>query len=345
MGALVHPPPGRPKAGERPRGGQEPPGDVGAPLNATATAQRPLLGVMLILLMAMCFSTLDTTAKYVGQTLPVLLVLWARYSVQALIMAAWLGVRALRGGGNLFATAHPRFQVLRGALLLLTSALLFFGIQYMPVAEFTAVGMLTPVLVTLLAATLLHERVSAFRALLVVGGFAGALIVVRPGSGLFGWVALFPLAMALVYATFQLLTRRLSGVEHPLTTHFYTGFVGTLIVSSILLLSSVDAGPLLAAAPASTWALLLLAGCAGTAGHLCLIVALGVAPMPVLMPFTYVQIAFASFTGWLAFGHVPDGWAFVGMAVVAACGGVSVWLNLRERAPARDVEAAAPVAD
>jgi drug/metabolite transporter (DMT)-like permease len=301
-------------------------------------APRPLLGIGLILLMGMCFATLDTTAKYLGQTLPVIVGLLARYALQAVIMGVWLAARWLRGGGNLFRTGHPRFQTLRGALLLATSALLFFGIPHMPVAEFTSVGMLTPVIVTVLAATFLREHVSALRAALVVGGFVGALIVVRPGSGLFGWVALIPLLMALIYAGFQLLTRRLSHLEHPLTTHFYTGLVGTAIVGVVLLvLQPREAWAALQAAPASTWALLLLAGCAGTAGHLCLILALGVAPLPVLMPFTYLQIAFASFAGWLAFHHVPDGWAFVGMAVVAACGAASVWLNLRESAAAQRI--------
>lgn len=299
---------------------------------------RPLLGIGLILTMGMCFATLDTTAKYLGQVLPVIVGLFARYALQALIMGVWLAVRWARGGGNLFRSEHPKFQTLRGSLLLATSALLFFGIQYMPVAEFTSVGMLTPVLVTVLAATFLHEHVSVLRAALVVGGFIGALIVVRPGSGLFGWVAAIPLAMALIYAGFQLLTRRLSHLEHPLTTHFYTGLVGTVIVGIVALaFQPTQAWTALQTAPPSIWALLVLAGCAGTAGHLCLILALGVAPMPVLMPFTYMQIAFASFTGWLVFKHVPDGWAFVGMAVVAACGAGSVWLNLRESAAAQRI--------
>ncbi len=299
---------------------------------------RPLLGIGLILTMGVCFATLDTTAKYLGQTLPVLVGLFARYAVQALIMGAWLAVRWVRGGGNLFRSEHPKFQTLRGSLLLATSALLFFGIQHMPVAEFTSVGMLTPVLVTVLAATFLHEHVSPLRAALVVGGFIGALIVVRPGSGLFGWVAAIPLLMALIYAGFQLLTRRLSHLEHPLTTHFYTGLVGAVIVGVVgLAFQPWQAWSALRAAPPSIWALLVLAGCAGTAGHLCLIIALGVAPMPVLMPFIYMQIAFASFTGWVVFKHVPDGWAFVGMAVVAACGAASVWLNLRESAAAQRI--------
>lgn len=299
-----------------------------------STQQHPLLGVLLILLMGMCFATLDTSAKFLSLSLPVLVVLWVRYSFQGLAMAAWLGVHWLSGHGNLFRTRHPRFQLLRGALLLVTSALLFFGIQFMPVAEFTAVGMLTPVLTTVLAAVFLHEKVSRLRLLLIGGGFCGALIVVRPGSGLFGWVALLPLAMASVYACYQLLTRRMSGLEHPLTTHFYTGAIGALIASLVMLLVGLfGSTPLmapLAALDTRGWTIVLLAGVMGTAGHLFFILAVARAPMALLMPFTYAQIGFASFTGWLAFGHVPDFWAFVGMGVVAACGAAAVALSFRE---------------
>ena len=299
--------------------------------------QRPLLGIGLILTMGLWFVTLDTTAKYLGQVLPVVMGLFARYAVQAALMGGWLAVRRARGGGNLFRTEHPRFQLLRGSLLLATSALMFFGIRHMPVAEFTAVGMLSPVLVTVLAAVFLHEHVSLLRVALVAGGFVGALIVVRPGSGLFGWVALVPLLMALVYAGFQLLTRRLSNLEHPLTTHFYTGLVGTLIVAAVLLFQPPEAWAALRNAPPFIWSLLLLAGVAGTVGHLCLILAMGMAPIATLMPFTYLQLAFASFAGWLVFRHVPDPAAFVGIAVVAACGAGSVWLNLRESAAAQRI--------
>lgn len=322
-------------------------------LGVTVTARPPArerhgLGIALILAMGVCFASLDTSAKCLGQTLAVSLVLAARYAVQAVVMGAWLLLNNRLRGGNLFASAHPRFQALRGALLLLTSALLFAGIQHMPVAEFTAVGMLTPVLVSVLAAVFLHERLTPLRALMVAGGFAGAVIVVRPGSGLFGWVALVPLAMAFVYANYQLLTRRLAALEHPLTTHFYTGAVGTAIMAVVLALQPQPVLAPLVAAPASTWGLLVVAGLLGTAGHLFLILAVGMAPLATLMPFTYAQIGFASFTGWLVFGHVPDVFAFVGMAVVAACGAASVWLTLRENAAATAHVAPselAPVAD
>ena len=289
---------------------------------------RPGLGIALVLVMAACFATMDTTVKFVGALVPVLVVLWARYGVQAGVMAVWLAVSPT----GRFRSAHPRFQALRGTLLLATSAMSFFGVQYLPVAEFTAITMLTPVMVTVLAATLLHERVSPLRWALVAGGFAGALIVIRPGSGLFGWAALLPIAGSMAYASFQVLTRKLSALESPFTTHFYTGLTGSLLVTLALLASDVELLPSLQAAPASAWGLLLLIGALGTLGHLMLVLAFGLAPTATLMPVMYTQIGFAALVGWLVFAQAPDGWGWLGMAVVAVCGAGSAWLNVRESA-------------
>jgi drug/metabolite transporter (DMT)-like permease len=299
------------------------------------SVQRPGLGIVLIVLMSACFAVMDTTVKYLGAFVPILLVLWCRYAFQALAMAAWLARARHRPGGAGFRAAHPRFQAVRGLLLLATSALGFFGVQHLPVAEFTTINMLTPVIVTLLAAWLLHERVSALRWVLVAGGFAGALVIIRPGSGLFGWAVLFPLGAACCYASFQVLTSKLSALESPFTTHFYTGLVGTLVLTPVLAASLWWAPHPLAGVPASVLALLALIGALGTAGHLMLILALGMAPTATLMPFIYVQIGMAGLVGWLVFGHAPDRWGWFGAAIVAACGAGSIWLNAREAAAAR----------
>ncbi|WP_235580473.1 DMT family transporter [Rhizobacter sp. Root404] len=297
----------------------------------TVTAQRPGLGIGLVLMMGACFAVSDTLIKYLGGWLPVLFLLWARYAIQAGTMAVWLARQGWRG----FATAHPRFQWMRGALLLVTSGMSFFGLQLMPVAEFTALGMLTPVVVTMLAAWVLHEPVSRMRWALVCGGFIGAVIVIRPGSGVFGWAAIFPLLMALCYGCFQVLTSRLASLESPYTTHFYTGFSGAVLVTPLLLLHAGDYFAAAQAVPPAKLVLVLGIGLFATVGHLCLIFAFGHAPMATLMPFIYTQIAFALGVSYLVFRHVPDGWAWVGMAVIAACGAVSAWLNARQASAQR----------
>jgi drug/metabolite transporter (DMT)-like permease len=301
----------------------------------SSAARRSGIGVALVALMSVCFAGMDTTVKHAGPFLPVLLMLWVRYAFQAAVMTLWLARSKTAG----FRAAHPKFQLVRGLLLLATSAMSFFGVQYMPVAEFTAIVMLTPVIVTLLAAWLLHERVSPLRWALVAGGFAGALVIIRPGSGLFGWAVLFPLAGTLCYASFQVLTSKLSALESPYTTHFYTGAVGMLMLTPLLLASGIDVPGALRAASGWHIALMFLVGLLGTVGHLLLIFALGLAPTATLMPFVYVQVVSAAAFGWLVFSHVPDGWAWVGMAVVTVCGAASAWLNVREAAARRPVSA------
>ena len=298
--------------------------------------QRPGLGIFLILLMAACFAALDTSIKYLGTFMPVLVLLWARYAFQAVVMALWLLLKPGPG----FRVAHPRFQLARGALLMMASVMSFVGLKHMPLAEFTAVGMLAPVVVTMLAALFLGERVSTLRWVLVFTGFAGALVVIRPGSGVFGWVAAFPLLMALSYGSFQALTAKLAALEQPLTTHFYTGLVGTVVFTPVLWLSGLDAPSIVSAAPPLHWLLLLAVGAFGTAGHLFLILALGMAPTATLMPFIYAQIAFALVGSALVFHHVPDVWAWLGMCVIAVSGAATVWLNVRAAAPSRRPDSA-----
>jgi drug/metabolite transporter (DMT)-like permease len=212
----------------------------------------------------------------------------------------------------------------------------------MPVPELTSINMLAPLLVTLLAAWLLHEPVSRWRWALVCGGLAGALIVIRPGGGLFGLAVLFPLAGAFTYAGFQVLTSRMSALDNPYTTHFWTGLVGMLIVTPLLLLNAGDMLAAACAASAMQWAMLGLVAALGTGGHLLLILALGMAPTATLMPFVYAQIPIATALGWLVFGKLPDGPAWFGMAVIMACGATAAWLNLRARpVPSPTLEGAA----
>jgi drug/metabolite transporter (DMT)-like permease len=289
--------------------------------------QRPLLGVGLMLLMVAGFAGMDTGVRALAGVFPVLLMLWLRYAFQAAVMTLWL---LLRSGAG-FKVAHPRFQVLRGTLLLVTSAMIFFGLQHMPVPELTSINMLAPLLVTLLAAWLLRERVSLLRWLLVCGGLLGALVVIRPGSGVFGLAVLFPLAGAFTYAAFQVLTTRMSALDDPYTTHFWTGLVGMLIVTPLLLWHAPAMLDAARAASATQWAVLAIVATLGTGGHLLLILALGMAPTATLMPFIYTQIPIATAFSWLVFGQWPDAIAWVGMAVIMACGATAAWLNLRAR--------------
>lgn len=277
---------------------------------------------MALALMALaCFAMLDTTTKYITLTYPVLVALWFRYAFQAIATTAiMLPVR----GRALLRTAHPRYQAVRGALLLFTSLFTFLSVKYMPLGEFTAIAMITPLVVTLLAATLLGEKVSRLRWALVFGGFAGTLIIIRPGGTMFNWSMLLPLAMVGNYAAFQILTSKMVKTEDAVTMHFYTGWVGTLLASLAL--------PFVWRLPqsASQWAGLLFMGAMGTVGHFLLILAYRRTSAATITPLLYVQIAFALLGGWLVFSHVPDGWSLIGIGMIASCGAAAAWLAVRE---------------
>jgi drug/metabolite transporter (DMT)-like permease len=284
-------------------------------------APSALAGIALVIAAGSCFAVLDTTTKFVSASVPLLMALWFRYFFQAVATTAV--VLPLRGL-SVLRTVHPKFQCLRGLLLLLSSLFAFLSLKYMPVGEFTAIGAIVPLLITLLAATALDEKVSALRWALVLGGFAGTLIIIRPGGENFDWTLLLPLCMVATNTGFQLLTSRLARTEDPITMHLYTGWVGTLLASAALpfVWTSLPS--------VSLWGWLLLMGVAATVGHFLLILAYMRAPAATLTPYLYAQIAFAMLAGWIAFSHVPDLWSMAGMALIAVCGAAGAWLTARE---------------
>ncbi len=285
-------------------------------------SERILAGIGLVLLAVACFATLDTATKVSVTAVPIVMGVWFRYAFQAAMTTA---VLLPTYGTSLLRTAHPRYHLLRGALLLTTSLFAFFSLRYMPLPEFTAIVLIAPLAVTLLAATALKERVSPLRWTLVSGGFIGTLVILRPGGESFGWAVLLPIGLVVTNAWFQVLTSKLAQTENPLTMHFYTGWVGTLIAACGL--------PFVWAALPSWhwWALLCLMGLMGTVGHFMLILAYQRAPASTLTPYLYGQIAFAMLGGWLVFSHVPDTVSLVGMGLIAACGAAGAWLTVRER--------------
>lgn len=285
------------------------------------TPPHALAGIALLVAAVACFAVLDTTTKAITVSVPVLMALWVRYAFQAI--ATTMAVLPKRGW-SLPPTAHPKFQGLRGLLLLSTSMFAFFSLKYMPVGEFTAIVMITPLVMTLLASFTLGERVSVLRWLLVMGGFAGTLVIIRPGGEHFSWAMLLPLGLVVSHAWFQILTSRLARTEDPITMHFYTGWVGTLLASLALpfVWTSLDSWTL--------WAGLGLMGLMGTVGHFFMILAYARAAVSTLTPFLYAQIGFAMLGGWLVFSHVPDQLSMLGMVMIAVCGAAGAWLAVRE---------------
>jgi drug/metabolite transporter (DMT)-like permease len=202
-----------------------------------------------------------------------------------------------------------------------SSVVAYLALRHVPVGEFTAIMMLVPLAVTLLAALMLREPVSALTWALVIGGLAGAMIVIRPKGSDFHGAMLLPLLLVLVNAAYQILTSRMVRTEDPGTMHFYTGLLGLACCSLLL---PWGWAPM---ADWTLWALAGLLGVFGSVGHYLLIQAYHHAPASRLTPYLYAQIAFATLAGWVVFGYAPDVWTVVGIALIALCG----WLGVRLR--------------
>lgn len=278
-------------------------------------------GIALMIAAVACFAMLDTLTKIVGSAVPVVMALWVRYLAQtALTGAVLLPTR----GRRLLHTRRPVLQSLRAVLMLTSSLCAFYSLKVLPVGDFTAVAMLTPLAITLAAAALMGEHVSPVRWLFLLLGLAGALMVIRPGPE-FQPAMLLPLGVVLSNAGYQLLTGALTRADGVGTTHFYTGCVATLLLTAALPFAWVWH------VSALHWLLLAGMALAGCAGHLCLVLAYARAPVGVLTPYLYLQIAFAMLGGWMVFSHVPDVWSLMGVAMIAASGVGGTAAAARER--------------
>ncbi|MBT7977161.1 MAG: DMT family transporter [Rhodospirillaceae bacterium] len=291
----------------------------------TATrGQNQLAGIMLALGALFLFSLLDVQAKYLGQTLPVSQVVWARYFGHFAVMAV---IFMPRRGLGLFRTRRPGLQLVRSILLLLCTAAFFTAIQYMPLADAVSISFVSPLLVTALSGPLLGEVVGPRRWSAVAVGFLGAMIIVRPGLGVMHWAAWLLLVMALGFALYQITTRMLSRTDDPITTLFFSAIVGAGAMSLIV--------PFFWQMPLEPehWLMLSSLGIIGGVGHYALIKSFQFAPVAVLAPLAYTALLWNTLFGYLVFGDLPDRWTLIGASVLVATG---IYILYREGVRGRE---------
>jgi drug/metabolite transporter (DMT)-like permease len=185
-------------------------------------------GIALIMAAVVLFAAMDAISKYLTHFYPVGLILWLRFGTFTLLVALTLGPHLRLG---LVKTSRPGVQILRGLLLPSASAFFVWSTRTLPIADASAITFVAPLLITMMAVAFLGERVGTPHWLAILAGFAGVLIIIRPGSSVFAWASLLPLATATCTAVYQVLTRRIAGQESVYTSVFYPGFVGALMFS------------------------------------------------------------------------------------------------------------------
>ena len=264
-----------------------------------------------------CFASMDATAKYLMKEIGPAQTIWARYTVQAILVTVLILPKI-----NIYGkTKYPKLQFLRSVALMMATTLFFFAFSKLGLAEASAIFNISPVLITLGAYLLLREQIGPRRVIGIVVSLLGALIIIRPGSGVFTVYALLPLGAAIFYSTYSLATRFVGTNESPCTSLFYSAIFGAICYSIYIVFHWN---------PMSSNALLLtiIIGLFGTAGHICLIRALTLGEASLVAPFIYTNLLFTTIWGLVLFGNFPDFWTIAGALIIVAAG-VYVWARDR----------------
>jgi len=278
---------------------------------------KPVAGILWMLLAIVWFVSLDTLAKYLMQGYPLVQVVWARFFFHIVVMSVLLR-------GTLWDTAKsqsPGHQIVRSCLMLVTTMMFFTGLKFLPLATAATLMFLSPIFVTILAIPLLGEHVGIRRWVGVGLGFLGALIVVRPGVVDLEWSMLIVIGAAMSHALYQILTRRVRSRDSQMTSLLYTGLAGAAVTSMVV---PFQWHPV--AAPA--WLLFFALGVAGCVGHLCFIRGFQHAPASLVAPFSYTSLVWATLFGYFLFDELPDRWTLTGASLIIMAG---LYIFHRER--------------
>lgn len=288
-------------------------------------------GVLFLMAGLFLFACMDSTTKYLVTHYEAPLVVAIRYIVNCLLLVVLLTPTQ---GKKLIRTQRTGLVLIRAGCLAAASLLVALALQRMPVAETTAIVFLSPLVVVLLAGSVLGERVGAIGWVAAIAGFGGILLIAHPGAGLDPSGTALALGAAVAGAAYQLLSRVLASTESTISMLFYTALVGTLVFG--LFLPWSWGGP----APTRMQVLLFLStGVLGGLGHFFFTAAHRHAPASVLASMTYAQLVWAGLLGWLVFGHIPALTSIVGMCIVAAAGALAALKSrITRRAMAEPVE-------
>ncbi len=225
-----------------------------------------------------------------------------------------------RGLGLLRAT-RPGVHIVRSLLMLVSTVCFFTALRWIPVPTASAINFTGPLIVTALAAPMLGEKVGPRRWAAVAIGFAGAMIIIRPGGADTHWAMLLVLVTALTYAMYQIVTRKTSTADTPETSITYIAVVGAALSSLVVPFDWVTPDNAL------DIGLFCLLGMIGGIGHYFIIRAFQLGEASLLSPFAYGQLIMATILSWLVFGTFPDTWTFVGAGVIVASG---LYITYRE---------------
>lgn len=297
----------------------------------TAPAFRPLAAFLLLISAQLLFTLLDAAGKALSSDMGIPLIAFARHGGQVLLMVL---VLAPRVGMGLFRTQHPWLQFFRGLTLGFFTLFFFTALFRLPQAEATAINFIAPFIVMLLAGRVLGEKVTPVRWLGAGAGFIGMLAIVRPGAELDSIGIVFALMTVVCNVIFQLLTRKLAIADNAFATMFLSALLGIVISAAAFPLQDMWGGW-----PTSLnghqIAMLISLGATGAVSQWCLIRAYYWSKASFIAPLVFLQIVWATASGYLFFGQLPDALSLCGMLIILASGAGTMLIEARAARRAR----------
>lgn len=289
---------------------------------------RPLLGILLMLGFCAVIPFSDALAKLLGTRVSLLQLIEMRFVAQAVLflpMAYWLGARLFPNRRAFLLTA------LRTILQIAGLGCMFTALRFLPLADAVAIAFVMPFMILIMGYFLLGEEVGPRRIAACAVGFIGTLMILQPSFAAVGWPALLPVAVAVIFAGFTLITRVLTAEMSPVALQASSTLVALPLLVPLGLLSLPGEPPPLTRIwpEGDLWWLLPLFGASGAIGHLLITASLRYAPMSTLAPMQYLEIPVAAVLGWVLFQELPNGLAAAGIAVTISAG---LYVIARERA-------------
>ena len=268
-----------------------------------------LWGTLLLLLTYFFFSVMELSAKELGQIFNPFQIVFSRYLSQLIILLILFNKNTI----TFFKSPFPSLQILRGALLLITTCFMFSGLAYLPFAENIAIYMIGPVITTILAFLILKEKISFVQVVIVVIGLIGAIIIANPNSASFNFAVIFPFLAALCFAFFTISTKFLNSSDSNQTTLLYTALTGTIL--SLPFIIFFWEWPNL-----NQTMLMFCLGLLATLGHFLFIEALKIVNASFAAPFVYLTVLLAAFWGYILYEEIPQQNTILGAFLIIIAG-------------------------
>jgi len=283
------------------------------------SARNRLIGIGLVSFTYLLFSLLDGSAKWLVGSVPVIVVVWLRFATH--VVFAGVVLFPLRGL-SLIKTNHLRWHVLRALMFMAMTGINVWALQYLQLTVTSSIFFTVPLIIAILGAPLLGEKLDRGRWAAILIGFVGVLVIVRPGSADFHPAMLASMVNAVLYALFMLMTRRLAAYDSPETIQYLPALGAAIGLAPFALAAWESPEGWL------EWTVACLMGVLGGLGHYLLALAHRYAPATVIAPFLYQQVFYMALFGYLVFGDMPSAAVWTGAGIVIASG---LYLFYRER--------------